>query len=671
MSGAETRGAEKVGQQGPSDDWLRSAATVVTGLAVSLSLVSLAMRPDAYPLPGVTRAPGLGAWTLVFALCYGVAGLLVARERPRNPIGWILLISALLGSLSEVLGVYGTRALADLNVSWPFGLVAIWAAGFLWFPSLLLPFTVLPQVYPDGQPVGPRWRWLLLLTVMGLAAVTLALAASPDNVDDYVEGATLPIAWPSWTAAVGIGLVVLGFVGVLVGLLAGLVGLGVRFRRGGVQARGQIMWLLLPVVVAPFLAFTPLGDSVLRIWYPLIAVAVAIGVLGYDLLGINVTVRRALVYLPLTVAVALTVAAVTATIARRTAGSEYGVVIAAVAIAVLILPLRDVLMRATDRLLYGRRSDPVSILGQIGSADPGAPAVMLRALADSVHSPGVELRDGTGATVATVGTINDRAQSFTLGGGAAGELLVSPRWGERTLDPADSRLLAAVTPYWAAALQAQALARELEAERARVTLATGAERARLRRDLHDGLGPALSGIALGAEAANGLVRTDPDAAARMIDRLREGAVAATEEVHRVIEDLRPTALDSAPFGEAIGLAADRVAPEVTLELDGDLQTLPPEVASTAYRIAAEALTNVARHSGAAHCWVRVGRGSQELALSVRDDGRGFPEPFSPTGVGLESMHRRAASLGGHVTVRRAEPRGTEVIAMLPVPMASA
>ena len=94
---------------------------------------------------------------------------------------------------------------------------------------------------------------------------------------------------------------------------------------------------------------------------PLIAVAVAIGVLGYDLLGINVTVRRALVYLPLTLVVALLVGAISATISQRTEGSAYGIVVAAIAIAVLVLPLRDALLRATDRLLYGRRSDPVTV----------------------------------------------------------------------------------------------------------------------------------------------------------------------------------------------------------------------------------------------------------------------------------------------------------------------
>jgi signal transduction histidine kinase len=648
-----------------SEDRLRAMAITLAGLSVAFALVSLVIGPDAYPLPGVTKDPASGPWALVWGLCFGVAGLMVALERPRNPIGWILLLSALLGSLSEVLGIYGTRALADPSVSWPFGLLAVWAAGFLWFPALLMPFVLLPQVYPDGRPVSTRWRWALRFSVLGLASVTLVLALSTDNVNDWVEGLTLPFEWPQWLEPVGFALVTFGFCGVLVGLVAGLAGLGVRFRRGGSQSRGQIIWVFLPVVLAAISAFLPVEDVVLRIWYPLIAVAVAIGVLGYDLLGINVTVRRTLVYLPLTLVVALLVGAISATISQRTEGSEYGIIVAAIAIAVLVLPLRDALMRATDRLLYGRRSDPVAVMGQIGSADPEAPEVLLRVLAESVRSPGVELRDAAGATVATVGTLTERAQSVPLGDGSAGELVVSPRRGERTLDPADARLLAAVTPYWVAALRAQALARDLEAEREQGMLAAGSERARLRQDLHDGLGPALGGIALGAEAAQGLVRTDPEAAVTLIARIGVEAVAATEEVRRVIDDLRPSALDSAALGEAIGLAADRVAAHVSIDLEGDLTTLPPNVAATAYRIAAEALTNVARHSGATSCWVRVGRVPEGLALSVRDDGRGIRDQGT-TGVGLESMRRRAAALGGHVTVRPINPSGTEVSAMLPV-----
>ena len=235
-------------------------------------------------------------------------------------------------------------------------------------------------------------------------------------------------------------------------------------------------------------------------------------------------------------------------------------------------------MRATDRLLYGRRSDPVAVMGQIGSADLEAPEVLLRVLAESVRSPGVELRDATGATVASVGTLTERARSVPLGDGSAGELVVSPRRGERS----SIQRMDGCSPRWPRTGSRPCAPRPWPGTCSpsgnRLCSPPGPSVPDFASDLHDGLGPALSGIALGAEAAQGLVRTDPDAAGTLIDRIGVEAVAATEEVRRVIDDLRPSALDSAALGEAIGLAAERVAANVSVELEGDLTTLPPEVA---------------------------------------------------------------------------------------------
>jgi signal transduction histidine kinase len=143
------------------------------------------------------------------------------------------------------------------------------------------------------------------------------------------------------------------------------------------------------------------------------------------------------------------------------------------------------------------------------------------------------------------------------------------------------------------------------------------------------------------------------------------ASRAVEEVRRVIDDLRPTALDSAPLAEAVRSAADRVAPAVSVEVDGDLCAVSPDVASTAYRIAAEALTNVAKHSGASSCFVELRVNDDQLTVCVRDDGQGMSDAMR-TGVGIDSMRRRAAALGGSVAIGPVDPSGTQVLAMLPL-----
>lgn len=104
---------------------------------------------------------------------------------------------------------------------------------------------------------------------------------------------------------------------------------------------------------------------------------------------------------------------------------------------------------------------------------------------------------------------------------------------------------------------------------------------------------------------------------------------------------------------------------MSVEVDGDLSALPQEVASTAYRIAAEALTNVARHSGASTCHVELRLDHDRLEVHVCDDGQGMAGA-QHTGVGVESMRRRAAAVGGRFTIGPSHPSGTDVLAILPL-----
>jgi signal transduction histidine kinase len=212
--------------------------------------------------------------------------------------------------------------------------------------------------------------------------------------------------------------------------------------------------------------------------------------------------------------------------------------------------------------------------------------------------------------------------------------------------------------------------RDLDRERTRVTTATLAERDRLRRDLHDGLGPSMSGIALGLEAAATAYRTDPDTVPDMLQRIRAEADAAVQEIRRVLDGLRPGALDvhdleGAVRDTAASLGLGRPGgPTLAVRAD-PLPVLPPRVEEAAFRIVAESLTNVARHSAARHCAVHLERVDGDLRVLVRDDGGGCAPPGGG-GHGLDSMRRRAADVGGSLTVDPAEPRGTVVSALLPL-----
>ena len=219
-------------------------------------------------------------------------------------------------------------------------------------------------------------------------------------------------------------------------------------------------------------------------------------------------------------------------------------------------------------------------------------------------------------------------------------------------------------------VRSRRLTDDLARERERVVAATLAERNRLRQDLHDGLGPALSGIALGLEAADQVLDRDPPAAHELLARTRTEAAAAVREIRRVIDDLRPSALDRHGLADAVreaaaGLGLGRPGgPDFALEVD-HLPALAAAVEEAAFRIVAESLTNVVRHADAHTCSVRLARSADDLCISIRDDGAGVAGP-RPEGIGLESMRRRATELGGRVVVELARPRGTLVTALLPL-----
>jgi signal transduction histidine kinase len=214
-------------------------------------------------------------------------------------------------------------------------------------------------------------------------------------------------------------------------------------------------------------------------------------------------------------------------------------------------------------------------------------------------------------------------------------------------------------------VRAAALNAELDEARRRLVDATQAERSRLRRDLHDGLAPSLSGVALGLESAQRAVRGDPDRAERIVRRLRTEVRGAVEEVRRILAGLRPPALDAVGLVGALRAHTHDPAggPAVEVTADADLSPLDPDVEAAAYHIALEAVTNARRHAHATHCTVRLSADDSRLRIEVRDDGHGMPA-VPREGIGLTSMRHRAESLGGTLEVRSGST-GTTVVARLP------
>jgi signal transduction histidine kinase len=245
------------------------------------------------------------------------------------------------------------------------------------------------------------------------------------------------------------------------------------------------------------------------------------------------------------------------------------------------------------------------------------------------------------------------ALPLNLNGERVGELVVGLRAGDLRLPPADMKVLQMTGPLLAQTARAHALANRLQEAREFAAGAREDERFRLRRDLHDGLGPRLAAIAFRVGAAQLKLAPGEDAVGDHLARVRAEAVAAIRGIRDLVYGMRPPALDEVGLLEAIRLRADELRTpggekvRVDLEAD-DLRELPAAVEVAAYRIVLEALINAARHSGSGSATARLVRGDGTLSIEVRDGGSASG-PWR-AGVGIASMRERAQELGGTLVV---------------------
>jgi signal transduction histidine kinase len=271
------------------------------------------------------------------------------------------------------------------------------------------------------------------------------------------------------------------------------------------------------------------------------------------------------------------------------------------------------------------------------------------------------------------GTLDGRPGEIPLElhGEQVGTLSVAPRPGRGAggLGEADLRVLTTLAGPLASAAYALRLSGDLEASRRALLDAREEERRRLRRDLHDGLGPQLAGVVMGVDAVRStLQRGDHARAADLAETIAGQARTAVDDVRRLVSGLRPPVLDDLGLLGALrssGPAAVEGGPRVTITADGCLSDLPAAVEVAAYRISQEALTNAVRHADATAVEVLLRADPAAVTVRVSDDGRGF-SARARRGVGVASMRERAEELGGWCTVSGgADGRGTTVFAHLP------
>lgn len=610
-------------------------------------------------------------WVLV--ICWWVVGALLMWYRPLDPVALIVaLISVSLSSsfFAVVLGrespLYGPalQLLAFLNGG----------AVIVWFCAL----------FPDGRWV-PRWSSVVtLIATVYYAMYALIIVPAPAD---------------SWR----------GLLDGLLNIAALAYGLAIqiyRYRRvSDMTQRRQALWLLFGIGVlllnyAAGTALVALGRvgpwlmpiiAMRFVGELLLPIAFGVAVLRYRLFAIEIILNRALVYGGLTAFVIGIYASVVGTLGAliQSRGSFLASLVAAGVVAILFQPLRERLQRGANRLLYGQRGEPDAVVAQLGKqlASTQTPDDMLHAIAQTIGRtlklPYVKL--------ATLGerrweaeyhepSFNPRAYAadrhvtFPLSyqGEQLGVLQVASRTGER-LDRADHSLLQDLAGQAGIAVHAAQATADLQRSRERIVTAREEERRRIRRDLHDGLGPQLASHSLKLETARDLIPDQPARAEAILNDLIALSQKLVGDIRQLVYALRPPALDDFGLIGALREVISRVAPptlHVEIRAPDAVPALPAAVEVAAYRIAQEAITNVARHAQATHCVVYVALASRHnhddtFLLEVRDDGIGVAAD-TRSGVGMHSMRERAEELGGALTIAANQPCGTIVQVSLPI-----
>lgn len=611
--------------------------------------------------PGVKPVDFLD-FPLVAAVTFTLVGGLVAPRQPRNPVGWLFIAIG----LSNALGVFGASFMGYRLMGW----LSAWSPAVAYG---LLPLTLL--VFPDGHLPSRAWRPVVWVAVACLSVVVVSLAVPA--WDDPTLGSRAEVwLWATWV----------GLVGFFVSTVAAVGSLVMRWRWADGDTRQQLKWLgfgaaFIPVGIA-LQTFSVPGAWVLAA--TTVPAAAAVAILKYKLYDIDLFLNRSLVYATLTLLlVGAYVGIVTMLGAVFPAGAEWQRVAATGVIAVVFAPLRERVQRGVNRLLYGDREDPYAVISRLSrrlehAVDP--PAVLPRVaetVAEALQLPytAIELTDGAGGSqlVASHGRQVGQAEAFamTYQGHVVGRLLVTPRSPSQPFTTPEHNLLQDLARQAGLAAHAVALTADLQRSRERLVRSREEERRRLRRDLHDGLGPTLAGMTMQVGAARAMLAVNTSQVDDVLGELEQQLQASIREIRRLVDDLRPSTLDHLGLIGAIRHHASAFTAnpggsslEITITAPDDLHELPAAVEVAAYRIATEAITNTVRHAAASRCKVRLAL-DRGLLVEVTDNGIGLPE-HPQAGIGLTSMRERTKELGGTFTAHRLPDGGTRIHVLLPL-----
>lgn len=628
---------------------------------------------------------------LALLVVSSTVGWFIAGRRPTHPIGWLLLGFGTFWAVGQAARGYALHALIVDPGSLGGGGIAHGVARLSENPAMFAPLFFVLMLFPTGEFQSTRWR--RFGTAAGIAA-TVVFSAALFDADRGSPYGPNPFA----VAPVGDALDVVELPASLllaVAMLAAISSPLVRFRRAGTEDRQALKWVVwaagvvgITLATSPVFFAVPALSPLWLVVFPLAAatlpVSIGIAILRHRLFDIDLIINRTLLYASLSVVVVVVYAAVVtaAGLLVPDSGGSIPPVVATAAAALLVQPARRRLQRVINRWTFGDRDEPYAILSRLGKRLEAAVAgdAVLDGVVDTVAealrlpfaSLEVQGADGVPTTAAQRGERPVDVAEFPLAyqGLPVGALLVGHRTPGEALTPRDIAILEDLARQAGVAAHAVTLTRDLRTSRARAVRAREEERRRLRRDIHDGLGPSLAAISLRLQAVERTYSKSPEQGAALVDTLARELTEAVEETRRLVYDLRPPVLDQLGLVEAIRDEGRRFEQatggelEIRVDAREALPVIPAAVEVAALRVVSEALNNVVRHAKATSCVVTLTM-CGDLDVAVVDDGVGVPDQHR-AGVGLAAMAERAAELDGVVTISREQPRGTRVHLRLPV-----
>lgn len=638
-------------------------------------------------------------------LIFAFVGSLILYYRPDNRVGLLCLWTGIGLPTLAVIDLYIHCGLAG-QLAAPGLAYLTWVTYSFGVVLIILPmFILLPMLYPNGQFLSSHWRRLTVAGLIIIAVTSMGMGLLPDFSQDNAFEAKWPVAnpfgrsdLPDWwypTFRTVLSLTVISL------SVAGIVAMVVRWKRSVGDERQQMKWLayfMATAVAVQLLVFELPGaffyPQLFRtVWYELIILIVfwgypliiGIAVLKYRLYAVDLVINRTLVYGGLT-AVIIVFYVVTVGSLSLLFHAQNNLLISLLAtglVAVFFQPIRERYQRAVNRLMFGERDDPYQVLSRLGRRlqETAVPDHLLPAITQTISQAlklpyvavALHTADGERRLTALTGQPSTVTEEWPLlyRGELAGWLIVAPRSPQEQFTKRERQLLADIAGQAGAAAYAVRLTTALQRSRERLVLAGEEERRRIRRDLHDGLGPTLASQTFKLDAALELLATDPAAAANLLLSLKSQNQSLIAGIRRLVYALRPPSLDELGLLVALQVHISQMSLgnnglKVTVAAAPDpLPPLPAAVEVAAYRIALEGLTNVVRHAQANQCHIFLELASASLIITIRDDGLGVSAGVRP-GVGLTSMRERAEELGGHFVMTTNSGKGTQITATLPL-----